>query len=336
MSTFLFEPTTPLSWTQVLLEGADAKDFLDRLTTVSIKRLSIGEGKNGLFLNSSGKIEAFFKLWCHSPTEFVFEFDAGRDNFWKEKLLKTIDHYTFAEKMTLNKDDSGSLSCYWIFPDEQGLKEFQRIQNLSTEPKPDFLYETKGPLHFYFQRIETFGRTWITAWGPREILKKEIKSIFKNHIAEPSQGLSWKILNEWRIHSITPWVDAEIREGFNPLEIGISHAVAHNKGCYPGQEVMERIRSMGAPPKRLVQLSGKINLNATPLPPETKIYSQSTPPIELGIVTSSIVQSDLFLALGVIRKTHAVPGTPLTAGDKHQEFVIKNLTPIDDEEADSK
>jgi folate-binding Fe-S cluster repair protein YgfZ len=39
-----------------------------------------------------------------------------------------------------------------------------------------------------------------------------------------------------------------------PLELGLYDGIAENKGCYPGQETVERLITQGAPPRRLVRV----------------------------------------------------------------------------------
>src|SRR3989338_6779816 len=94
----LYFPASPLGWSWINQSGADAPDFLHRLTTVNVRALEVGFGARGCFLNPQGKIRAFFNLWRYGETDFAFETDAGADGNWKTQLLSTIEHFTFAEK----------------------------------------------------------------------------------------------------------------------------------------------------------------------------------------------------------------------------------------------
>ena len=96
-------------WNLITLSGADARDFLHRLTTVNVNSLQIGQGAPGFFLNPQGKIRAFFTLWRFATEDYSFEFDAGATCHWKKELLAAIDQYTFAEKFVLT--DVTSLAC---------------------------------------------------------------------------------------------------------------------------------------------------------------------------------------------------------------------------------
>lgn len=57
------------------------------------------------------------------------------------------------------------------------------------------------------------------------------------------------------------------------LEAGLDRALHENKGCYPGQEVIERIRTMGQTPRRLVFCKGQ---GEPPIAPQI-ILNQTKP-----------------------------------------------------------
>jgi folate-binding protein YgfZ len=88
----------------------------------------------------------------------------------------------------------------------------------------------------------------------------------------------------------------------NPLEINLRHAIADQKGCYPGQEVIEKIISLGSPARRLCLLKSK-----TPTQEAPPISLQSPEGQEVGTLTS--VSGTL--ALAIIRRTHLKLGTLL-------------------------
>ena len=62
-------------------------------------------------------------------------------------------------------------------------------------------------------------------------------------------------LNICRIESGIPWVPHEINDGVLPAETGqLERAVSYQKGCYLGQEVVERMRSRGGLARKLCGL----------------------------------------------------------------------------------
>ena len=49
----------------------------------------------------------------------------------------------------------------------------------------------------------------------------------------------------------------ELLESFTPLDVGCMGGIVQQKGCYPGQEVIERTIALGRPAKKLVSVSMK-------------------------------------------------------------------------------
>ena len=88
------------------------------------------------------------------------------------------------------------------------------------------------------------------------------------------------------------------------------HAVSFTKGCYLGQEIVERIRAQGHVNKKLVRL--KI-ATAEPPAPGTKLTANGA---EAGEITSSVASPEAgdVVALAYVRTSFAEPGTELDAG----------------------
>ncbi|MGA0134467.1 MAG: hypothetical protein ACO3ND_08955, partial [Opitutales bacterium] len=73
------------------------------------------------------------------------------------------------------------------------------------------------------------------------------------------------VLERERIHAGIPVVPEDCGAGDFPQECGLGDWVCHDKGCYLGQEVMARIRSMGTLRRtlRLVSAPGGLVTGAT-------------------------------------------------------------------------
>jgi hypothetical protein len=102
----------------------------------------------------------------------------------------------------------------------------------------------------------------------------------------------------------------------NPLEVNLRHAIADQKGCYPGQEVIEKIISLGSPARKLCLLKSNSPVQET-LPASL----QSTEGQEVGILTSLSGSH----ALALIRRTHLKVGTRLHSA--HGQWEILKVAP---------
>jgi folate-binding Fe-S cluster repair protein YgfZ len=89
------------------------------------------------------------------------------------------------------------------------------------------------------------------------------------------------------------------------------HAVSFTKGCYIGQEIVERIRAQGHVNKKLVRLAIE---SASTVPPGTKLAVDGN---EAGEITSAVFSPDSgeVAALAYVRTAYAVPDTVLKAAE---------------------
>lgn len=293
--------TNSIHWNWVTLSGPDSVDFLHRLTTVNVRFLEVGQGAPGCFLTPLGKIRSYFTLWRSHPQELAFEFEAGLTGKWKSTLLALIDQYTFGEKIAV-LDAGEKLECRWLFPETvetlgeafQALKPGHTLSmSANTPPNMD-----EGVRLCHHGDMD-FGRPWITAWGKPAHLSQWLD---KTLPGQKSIGL--ETLEKWRIQKTRPRVDHEITEDHLPLEIGLRSSVAEQKGCYPGQEVIEKIIALGSPPRRLVRIEGT---GVAPIE-GSPILNLATPPVEVGKITSVVREENQFQALGMVKKIHAKEG----------------------------
>ncbi|HUP58710.1 MAG TPA: hypothetical protein VM598_14725, partial [Bdellovibrionota bacterium] len=123
-------------------------------------------------------------------------------------------------------------------------------------------------------------------------------------------------LEQMRIEALRPRVGRELVETTVPLEAGMREWIAENKGCYPGQEVIEKIISIGSPAKRMVRIEGP---GAAPARGE-KIMNVAEPPAEIGEITSSATTAVGFVALAFARKIHAKEGLAVRVADREAKI----------------
>jgi folate-binding protein YgfZ len=120
----------------------------------------------------------------------------------------------------------------------------------------------------------------------------------------------WEALETARIEAGVPRYGADMDESNLPQEAGIeSRAVSFNKGCYLGQEVINRIRSFGQVARTLRGLRLPDDLPALPAHGD-KLLKEGK---EVGYLTSVVKSPALkaHIALGYVRKECNLVGTGL-------------------------
>ncbi len=280
------DPTTGLTrdagsvlWTQVTLAGEDAADFLHRVTTANVTALAVGRGTTCCCLTPQGKIRAYFTLWRKAVQQFVLEWDAARPEFSEGSLRAVFEDWTFREQLEWGEPPEApknSPKALWVFFDQPTLAQwpggasawqvgdFQRgwlsWSELEVRVSPELQF-LRDPGH-------TAPRLGCCLWGSAADLQQVLQFLSEGEIARLSlEQLTPDALASARVAATQPWLGQEITQNRNPLEVGLSGLFSSAKGCYPGQEVIEKTLTLGAPARRLVRLAGSLS-SAGASPPQ--------------------------------------------------------------------
>ncbi len=156
------------------------------------------------------------------------------------------------------------------------------------------------------RRCQRFGQPGTDLWLPAgEPLPGELE------LLGPEQSDSLRISN-----GIPKW-GVELTADTLPAEVGLdASAIDFHKGCYIGQEVISRIKSVGRVNRKLVRLE--------PLEDTNQAGQVGNPLFDGEIEVGSITSATLQAALAFVRRDHNEPGTILTLAPTDPEK--KNLS----------
>ncbi|MGH9600782.1 MAG: YgfZ/GcvT domain-containing protein, partial [Terriglobales bacterium] len=145
--------------------------------------------------------------------------------------------------------------------------------------------------------------------------------IWDHLVVAGATPVGYEALELWRVSLGVPRYAQDIRQRDLPQETEQQHALHFTKGCYVGQEIVERIRSRGQVHRKL---SGFVIEGPAP-PPGTKISAGGK---EIGEITSvaslpSMNGKDRTVALGYIRREAGAPGATVEAGSA--KATVSNL-----------
>ncbi len=117
----------------------------------------------------------------------------------------------------------------------------------------------------------------------------------------------------YRIARGVPRFGVDLRERDLPQETGQQHALNFAKGCYIGQEIVERIRSRG----NVHRMFTGFEVQGGPPEPGTKVRANDK---DVGEITSAaripFLSGERTLALGYIRREAATPGAAVQVGEQ--------------------
>ena len=139
-----------------------------------------------------------------------------------------------------------------------------------------------------------------------------VKRLWDALLAAGAAPVGSDALEMHRIVAGIPRYGVDIRERDLPQETEQARALNFNKGCYVGQEIVERIRSRGAVHRKF---TGFLAEGPGPIAAGTKVLAGEK---EVGEITSSaslqLPDVNKTVALGYIRREVGVPGREVSVG----------------------
>ena len=230
------------------------------------------------------------------------------DSAQAEKILATFDHYIIMDDVEV-----------------ANLSEQLTVLGIAG-PKSNGVLTAAGFTIPEMQPLQVKSATWqgaecaLVRGEDEERLSYEVwlspdrvRQLWEALRAAGAAPVGSEALEMQRIVSGIPRYGVDIRERDLPQETEQARALNFNKGCYVGQEIVERIRSRGAVHRKFTGFmadgAGKISVGL-------KIAAGGK---DVGEITSaaSVRASgrDKTVALGYIRREVGVPGREVTIGD---------------------
>jgi folate-binding protein YgfZ len=279
-----------LSWRgKVALTGSDRVRWLNGIVTNNIRDLSTGRAAYAFVLNPQGRILGDLYAYARADS-LVIDTDAAQ----LPKILELFDHYIIMDDVEVS-DSTGKMSAIgvkgphaWAKLQASGI-DFPELQPLSFADVswrniPITVIRGDGPMVASYE-----------VWASPEYIGL-IGDALEKSGAKP---VGTTALNYLRIAEGIPRYGQDIRERDLPQETEQERALHFTKGCYIGQEIVERIRSRGAVHRKF---SGFIVDGELPAP-EMKIQLDGK---EVGEITSSaalpVASGQYPVALGYVRR----------------------------------
>ncbi len=215
------------------IEGPDAASFLNRLVTIDVKNMAVGSGALTFLLEPKGRIQACFHLLRISRESFLAECSPGHG----AEVCARLDVYLFGEQISFTPcEDLTVLSL-------QGRGARAMLVAAGIKP-PEAPWEH---LQTELGRVARIDRA-----GPGFDIWCSDSAALQETLQTRAEGL--RALETMRIEAGFPDHPAEYGPHSNPLEVSDRTGITEGKGCYPGQEVIERTLALGRPPRKLVRL----------------------------------------------------------------------------------
>jgi aminomethyltransferase len=210
---------------RIVARGRDRARLLHAISSNEVKKMVPGDGCYAFLLNPQGRIQADLHLLCLED-HFLLDTEPGL----REKVYQHIRRYIIADQVELEDVTAQTAAIGVEGPAAAALQLApgdQTIAPFTVTGQPGFrIYcpaESKAGL---VRQLEALGTKPATADDARLM----------------------------RIENGRPLYGEDIRDTTLPQESQQMQAVSFTKGCYLGQEIVERIRAQGRVNKKLERL----------------------------------------------------------------------------------
>ncbi|HEV8040409.1 MAG TPA: glycine cleavage T C-terminal barrel domain-containing protein [Bryobacteraceae bacterium] len=263
---------------KIKLLGEDRARLLHAMTTNHIQQLAPGTGCYAFFLTVQGRILADVNVLCR-PDHFLLDLEPET----REKVYQHLDHYIIADDVTL-EDATDSTATIAV----EGPKSAE-VLHAAGAPTPEVDYSSAEWGTRLVARLNSTGSPGFFVFAP-ESEKAELIAQLEAAGAVAGDAEAFNVV---RLEHGKARYGEDLSERFLAQEANRPHALHFSKGCYLGQEIVERVRSRGQIHRVLMPLV--LDAKEPPVP-GTKL--------PIGEITSAAYSPalDKVVALAYVRK----------------------------------
>ncbi len=284
---------------RLCITGKDRIRWLNGMVTNNVRDLAEHTGIYAFLLNPQGHILGDMYVF-NEGDKLVVETDHSQ----LAKIMATFDHYIIMDDVTV-AELTGQTALGVAGPQARAILSAAKIQF----PQLKELETIRLQCDCDCDCVEC---TVVRSDDPQSEMYEiwldadQVYPTWKALIASGAVPVGSEALEMHRIAQAIPLYGVDIRERDLPQETEQSRALSFNKGCYVGQEIVERIHSRGSVHRKF---TGFMAEGETAIAPGAKIVVDGR---EIGEVTSSSVvpapNGKRCVALGYIRREFGSPG----------------------------
>lgn len=299
---------------RLCVTGSDRARFLNGQVTNNVKDLQPGQGCYAALVNAKGRLESDLNIHCLTE-ELLLDFEPGMT----AAVLQRLDRYLVADDVQL-VDVSAPYGMLAVLG--------PRASEVIVKLQPGFALPAQ-PLASVTVRDEAHGDVMMVnhsrgaeagfdMFVPTAILPLIAQKLLDDARVLGGRLCGWQALETIRIEAGLPRFGADMDETNLAPEAGIeTRAISASKGCYVGQEIINRLRTFAHVNRTLCGFRIAGGPAQLPQRGDKLLFGDK----EIGHITSALASPRFGcnIALGYARREASAVGTALTvrslAGD---------------------
>jgi folate-binding protein YgfZ len=300
-----------MSWqAKVLLAGEDRVRWLNGMVTNNVRDLAPGHGVYSFVLSAQGRIQG--DLVAYHRGDYLL---ITTDSEQAPAIADIFDRYIIMDDVEV-ADISDKLVAIGVVGPKSGeilVAAGLDVSQLEPGQVIDTVWRDVGISVARSAQPQMDGfEIWFAA--------DNLDLIWDALVSVGAMPAGSDALELYRIVRGIPRFGVDLRERDLPQETGQQHALNFAKGCYIGQEIVERIRSRG----NVHRMFAGFEVQGEPPAPGTKVRANDK---DVGETTSAaripFLSGERTLALGYVRRETGPPGTTVQIGE--QSATIQTL-----------
>jgi len=239
------------------VQGPDAVVFLQNLTTNDVKALPVGRLQWSALLDRKGRVQSLFSILRAAEDRFLLLVQADL----KDATAEHLNKMRFIQRVTIG-DDSERWAYLWVV----GPEAIDRVGE-AVGVHGDMLAASQKILippdraSWHLWRHERWSVPCVALLLPLNERAEALSLLAASEVP----GVAKSAVDLVRLEAGVPEFGLEIDATRILLEGGLADTFSRAKGCYPGQEVIERICAYGegkTPYKlKIIKVKGKVVLD---------------------------------------------------------------------------
>lgn len=288
---------------RIRVRGGDRFRWLSGMVTNTVQDLGVNEGAWNLVLNAQGRIQGDLEVWrADATTAAADEVEIQIEGAQVERLMAHLDKYIIMDDVELIPVEG--VTAIGVFGPmaesvlgQLGIAALEIATTAKTLTQKLFTWNGREVLvRRKFSTIVPRYELWVES-GAQDELRKAL-------VDAGARPVGFAALEMLRIVEGIPRYGVEMLEKDLPQESSQMRALHFNKGCYQGQEIVERIHSRANVHRHLRQLQFTGAVPAA----GTELKWKDAP---AGVVRSAVKVGERCFGFAMVRAEAEVPDAVL-------------------------
>jgi folate-binding protein YgfZ len=286
-----------LGWRgKILVTGGDRLRWLNGMVSNAVQSLPEGQGNYSFLLSVQGRIQGDCYVYRRADDLLL---DSSVEQV--PALMSHLDHFIIMDDVEL-----ADVSRQWTGLSLAGPSAGQVLSTLGFSPATPSVENARMSNASIGEVACTIIEAYHVAVPRYELwfAPEHVAAVWETLQAAGANPCGWGAMEALRVLEATPLYGVDLNDRDLPQETAQTRALNFNKGCYLGQEIVERIRSRGKVNRQFRQFALQ-GTGPDSLPPDSLPFDLHSNEQPVGRITSTASLSSAghpqVLALGFVR-----------------------------------